>query len=77
MDFLTKIKTWARGLTEVGVSLLALGIVLEILFMGQPIPFRPNINIIGNVQSIVAGFSGQGLVGLVAIWVLYHIFTKK
>ena len=39
MDFLTKIKTWARGLTEVGVSLLALGIVLEILFMGQPIPF--------------------------------------
>lgn len=77
MDFLTKIKTWARGLTEVGVSLLALGIVLEILFMGQPIPFWPNINIIGNVQSIVAGFSGQGLVGLVAIWVLYHIFTKK
>ena len=60
MDFLTKIKTWARGLTEVGVSLLALGIVLEILFMGQPIPFWPNINIIGNVQSIVAGFSGQG-----------------
>ena len=77
MDFLTKIKTWARGLTEVGVSLLALGIVLEILFLGQPIPFCPNINIIGNVQSSVAGFSGQGLDGLVAIWVLYHIFTKK
>tara|TARA_Y100000766_G_C18386229_1_gene355970 strand:+ start:119 stop:382 length:264 start_codon:yes stop_codon:yes gene_type:complete len=77
MDYLTKIKAWAKDLTEVGVSLLALGIVLEVLFMGQPIPFWPNLNIIGNVQSIVAGFSSQGLVGLVAIWVLYHIFTKK
>ena len=52
MDYLTKIKAWAKGLTEVGVSLLALGIVLEVLFMGQPIPFWPNLNIIGNVQNL-------------------------
>ena len=42
MDYLTKIKAWAKGLTEVGVSLLALGIVLEVLFMGQP-TFWPNL----------------------------------
>jgi hypothetical protein len=77
MEILTKIKGWAHALTEVGVSLLALGIVLEVLFNGQNIPFWPNINIISNVQSIVAGFSAQGLVGLVAIWVLYHIYNRK
>ena len=77
MDILNKIKAWASALTEVGVSLLALGIVLEVLFNGQGIPFWPNISIIANVQSILAGFSEQGLLGLVGIWVLYSIYNKK
>ena len=77
MEILTKVKGWAGALTEVGVSLLSLGIILEVLFNGQNIPFWPNINIIGNIQDIVAGFSAQGLVGLVAIWVLYSIYNKK
>jgi|TARA_Y100001938_G_C8092732_1_gene436074 hypothetical protein len=77
MEILNKFRTWASALAEVGVSLIALGIVLEVLFNGQGIPFWPNINVIGNVQSIIAGFSAQGLVGLVAVWVLYSIYTKK
>ena len=77
MEILNKFRTWASALAEVGVSLIALGIVLEGLFNGQGIPFWPNINVIGNVQSIIAGFSAQGLVGLVAVWVLYSIYTKK
>ena len=77
MDYIAKIKDWAKGLTEVGISVLALGIVLEVLFKGQVIPFWPNISIISNVQDIVAGFSAHGLVGLVAIWVLYHIYNRK
>tara|TARA_B100001109_G_C18741047_1_gene416602 strand:- start:312 stop:545 length:234 start_codon:yes stop_codon:yes gene_type:complete len=77
MDILTKVKNWASALAEVGVSLIALGVILEVLFNGQNIPFWPNINVIGNIQNIVAGFSAQGLVGLVAVWVLYSIYTKK
>ena len=77
MEILNKFRTWASALAEVGVSLIALGIVLEVLFNGQGIPFWPNINVIGNVQSSIAGFSAQGLVGLVAVWVLYSIYTKK
>ena len=77
MEILNKFRTWASALAEVGVSLIALGIVLEVLFNGQGIPFWPNINVIGNVQSIIAGFSAQGLVGLVAVWVLCSIYTKK
>jgi hypothetical protein len=77
MDIINKIKSWASALADVGVSLIALGIVLEVLFTGQGIPFWPDISVIGNVQSIIAGFSAQGLVGLVAIWVLYHIYKSK
>ncbi len=77
MDYIAKIKEWAKGLAEAGVSLIALGIVLEVLFKGQGIPFWPNISVIENVQNIVAGFSAQGLVGLVAIWVLYQIYNRK
>ena len=77
MEILTKLKGWAGGLTEAGISLISLGIVLEVLFGGANIPFWPDISVIANVQSIVAGFSAQGLVGLVAIWVLYHIYKSK
>lgn len=77
MEIITKIKSWSAALADVGVSLIALGIVLEVLFTGQTIPFWPGISVIGNVQNIIAGFSSQGLVGLVAVWVLYSIYTKK
>jgi|TARA_R110002153_G_scaffold120782_1_gene266038 hypothetical protein len=77
MDILGKLKGWANSLTEVAVSLLALGIVLEVLVGRNNVPFWPDINVIGNVQAIIAGFSAQGLVGLVAVWVLYSIYTKK
>ena len=71
MEIINKIKDWSSALADVGVSLIALGIVLEVLFSGQNVPFWPDISVIGNVQSIIAGFSAQGLVGLVAVWVLY------
>ena len=77
MDYLNKVKGWAKGIADVGVSLIALGIVLEILFNGQGIPFWPNVSVIGNVQSVLQGFSDQGLIGLVAVWILYNIYNKK
>ena len=77
MEAIDKIKSWASALADVGVSLIALGIVLEILFNGQGIPFWPNVSVIGNVQGVLSGFSDQGLLGLVAVWILYHIFNRK
>ena len=77
MDIMTKIKGWASSLADTGVSQIALGIVLEVLFSGQNIPFWPNISVIGNVQSILAGFSEQGLLGLVAVWILYNLYKAK
>ena len=77
MDILNKVKAWAAGLTEVGVSLLALGVVLEVLFKGQNIPFWPNISVVDNIMGIIGGLSAEGLVGLVGAFVLYHILKKK
>ena len=68
MDIAMKIKGWAKALADVGVSLIALGIVLEILFKGQNVPFWPNVSVIGNIQGVLQGFSDQGLIGLVAVW---------
>ena len=46
MEIISKIKSWAAALADVGVSLIALGIVLEVLFSGQNVPFWPNISVI-------------------------------
>ncbi len=62
MEAIDKIKSWASALADVGVSLIALGIVLEVLFAGQSIPFWPDISVIGNVENTIAGFPAQGLV---------------
>ena len=77
MDIAMKIKGWAKALADVGVLLIALGIVLEILFKGQNVPFWPNVSVIGNIQGVLQGFSDQGLIGLVAVWILYHIYNRK
>jgi hypothetical protein len=77
MDIIKSIKSWASALADVGVSLIALGIVLEILFNGQGIPFWPNISVIANIQGVLAGLSAQGLLGIVAVWVLYNIYKSK
>tara|TARA_B100002019_G_C21069739_1_gene498388 strand:+ start:507 stop:740 length:234 start_codon:yes stop_codon:yes gene_type:complete len=77
MDIMNSIKKWAGDLADVGVSLIALGVVMEVLFSGQNVPFWPDISVIGNIQTIIAGFSEQGLIGLVAVWILYHIYNRK
>ena len=53
MEILNKIKGWASAITEVGISIIALGIVLEILFNGQGIPFWPNISIVDYITGMI------------------------
>ena len=77
MEILNKIRGWAGAITEVGISLISLAVVLEVLFNGQNTPFWPNINVVSNITAMISGLSAQGLVGLVAVWVLYHIYNRK
>tara|TARA_B000000532_G_scaffold43561_1_gene32589 strand:+ start:1731 stop:1961 length:231 start_codon:yes stop_codon:yes gene_type:complete len=76
MEILNKVKAWAGGLAEVGLSLAALMIVLEILGLGD-IPFLPTASVIENVSSLINMLGSQGLVGLIAVWVLYEIWNRK
>ena len=77
MDILKSIKSWAAAIAEAGVSLIGLGIVLEILFNGMNIPFWPEVNVTQNILGLLSNFSDQGLVGLVALAILWHIWNKK
>ena len=77
MNILEKVSLWANKLTEVGVAVIALGIVLEVLFKGAVIPFWPEVSVIDNVMGIIGSLSNEGLLGLVGAFVLYHILKKK
>ena len=66
---------WIRSLTEAGLALIALGVVLQIIF-GAAVPFI-GIDVIGSVTSLVKALGSEGLVGLVAVWVLWGIYSQK
>ena len=65
---------YVKKLTEAGVALLALGIVMQVLF-GKVVPFVGG-DIVGNITAIVASLGEQGLVGLVALGVNYVIWQS-
>ena len=76
MEILTKIGSWANKLTEIGISVVALGIVLEVLFGGIGIPFWNNISVVDNIMGILGNLNAEGLLGLVGAFVLIHIIRK-
>ena len=65
---------YVKKLTEAGVALLALGIVMQVIF-GNVVPFMGG-DIVGNITAIVASLGEQGLVGLVALGVIYAIWQS-
>ena len=73
---LDKAVGWMRSLTEAGIALIALGVVLQIIWPGAAaIPFI-GIDIVGHVLALVAKLGGEGLVGLIALWVLWGIYSR-
>ena len=74
-NMVDKVLGWIRNLTEVGLALIALGVVLQVIF-GATIPFL-GLDIVGSVVALVSKLGSEGLVGLVAVWVLWGIYSKK
>mgnify|MGYP005818115717 FL=1 len=75
MDKLQTVTTWTRQLVELGLSVLALAVVLQVLF-GASVAFFP-VDVVGNVLGVTKTLGAHGLVGLVAVWVLASIFNRK
>ena len=67
-------KAWILRITELGLLLVALAIVLSVLF-GDDVAFFGKI--MGNVMAVVAALGSNGVVGLVAIAVILYLFMRK
>ena len=76
MEVIANVKAWASGLADLGVSIAALAIIVEVLGLGA-MPFMGDMSVISNVSSIMATIGSEGLMGLVAVWVLYSIWKAR
>ena len=63
-----------KKFTEIGIALLALGIVMQVIF-GKVVPFVGG-DIIANISNLVAVLGSNGLVGLIAVGVIWAIFKR-
>ena len=73
---LDKAVGWMRSLTEAGIALIALGVVLQILWPGSAtVPFI-GLDIVGSVLGLVKKLGSEGLMGLIALWVLWGIYNR-
>jgi len=73
---LEKAVAWMRSLTEAGIALIALGVVLQIIWPGSAsVPFI-GLDIVGSILGLVKTFGSEGLVGLIALWVLWGIYKR-
>jgi hypothetical protein len=61
-------------IVEVGLILIALGIVLQIL-LGSPLPFIGNV--VQNLMVMIKALGDGGLIGLIAIAVILWLFSRR
>ena len=72
---INKAIAWCKQITELGMAVIALGVVLQISF-GATVPFL-GIDLVGSIVSIVSKLGSEGLGGLVAVWILWALFSKE
>ena len=68
------IKKWIAQITELGLLLIALAIVLQILIGGNLAFFD---DVVGNLTALIAALGDGGLVGLIAIGIIMWRFAKR
>ena len=74
-NVLSKANGLLVGIIDICIKLIAAGVVLQILF-GAAVPFLA-IDVTASLIKFVGALGSQGLVGLVALAVIYWSFTKK
>ena len=60
-------------MTSLIMGLLSFGVMAEILF-GSPVM---GMSVIGNIMGVINMFGDSGVVGLIALVVLYNLLDKK
>ena len=74
-NWLETAKKWLYQVVEIGLVLIALGIVLQILF-GSGVAFLPG-DIVGNLIGLVNALGQNGVVGLVVVAIILWLFWKR
>jgi hypothetical protein len=74
MDFINTVKGWIGALTELGLMLIALGIVAGLL-VGANVPFIPAVT--ANINAFVKDLGANGLVGLIALGFILWLFANR
>lgn len=67
-------RKWIAQIIEVGLLLIALGVVLQILFGADVVFFAP---VTQNLTALIAQLGQDGLVGLIALAIILWLFIKK
>ncbi len=75
MNYLETAKKWLWSILDLGLVIVALAVVLQVLF-GSSVPFVGG-DVVANVIQLVTALGSQGLVGLVAVGVLFWVFNRK
>lgn len=74
MTFLDRVKAWLGQIVEVGLLLVALGIVVQVL-IGPNVAFIGDV--VGNLITLIKALGQNGLVGLIAIAIILWLFAKR
>lgn len=74
MRYLEEIKRWLSEIIEIFLLLLALGIICEILFGGSVAFFS---GIVSNMTALLNTLGDSGLVGLLALAIVFWLFYRK
>ena len=76
-NVLGTLKGLIRDVTEVGVYLLALGVVAGVLFgVGAEGDSAFYGDVVGNITNLVKTLGGQGLTGLLSLAVILYLFKR-
>ena len=68
-------KRWLGGLTEIGILLVGVGVVLQILFGPGQEAFIPQV--LQNLVDVIEVIGENGLFGLIALAIIIWIFYKR
>ncbi len=71
---LNQVRAWINLLTDIGLSLIGLGIVLGVL-IGNNLPFVGNVA--GNLTALISSLGSAGLVGLIALGVIIWLLRSR
>jgi hypothetical protein len=74
MKGIDTVKDWVGALTELGLMLLALAIVLSLL-VGSQMPFFGSVT--ANIMTWVKDMGSNGLVGLITLGLILWLFSSR